>query len=122
MNSVPRLYITCVGQGYQVSYAYSTWLATVIACLFGIAPILNHLVTGSIIVTHHSFNSFLFPFLLILYGPIRFTHSTSHGSVSASLAYAIPLNKRIIISKENEAIQALFKGLSVYRPDDVICS
>jgi len=36
--------------------------------------------------------------------------------------YAIPLNKRIIISKENEAIQALFKGLSVHRPDDVICS
>ena len=64
--------------------------ATVSARLSGISAISIHPVAGSIIVAHHKSTSFLELGCLNLYGPIRSTHSLSHGSASASLAGSWP--------------------------------
>ena len=83
MNSVPLSKMTSCGQGYLVSQVCSTKLVMTSAHLvLGTLCISNQPVAGSIIVMHQRIRS-VFPFLLILYGPIMSTHSFSQRRLFA---------------------------------------
>jgi hypothetical protein len=83
INSLPLSKVICLGHGYLENHSCSTVLATVMDCLSSYCWISNQLVAGSIIVTHLQINS-SFPFYLFLKGPIKSTHSLSHGGALAS--------------------------------------
>ncbi len=74
-----------------MSHSCSTMLVTVIDFLSSYCLISNQPVAGSIIVMHFK-GGILTPFmlLLILYGPMRLTHSQSHGIVAASFSGKLP--------------------------------
>ena len=88
-NSLPWPYAISTGHGYCTSHVVSTKFAFVIAFLSLYCFISNHPVTGSIIVTDFNIKGYL-PFLRILLGPIRYTHSLFHGISSSSLADILP--------------------------------
>ena len=88
-NSFPLSYVTCVGQGYLQNHSCLAMLATVSERLFGICCSSNQPVAGSIIGIALQTRS-SFPFLQILYGPIRLIKILALGSDSASLGGMCP--------------------------------
>jgi hypothetical protein len=64
--------------------------ATSAAVLLGIYCISNQPVTGSIMVIDTMVLNLFFFAAYLLYGPIKSTHSVSHGLDSASLAGSLP--------------------------------
>jgi hypothetical protein len=87
-NGLNVLFIRCDNAGENKT-TLTLLLATVIDCLSSYCCISNRPVAGSIIVTHLHIES-LFPFLLIVQGPIKSTQSLSHGVASASLGGSTP--------------------------------
>ena len=90
ISSDPWSYMISSGLGYLINHVVSTKSATYIALLSQYLVIMNHPVTGSIMVTDFRFKFYFHPFLLMTQGEIIFTHSLFHGIYLASLAGNLP--------------------------------
>ena len=90
INYDPWPYVISVGLGYLVNHIFSTKFAVDITLLLSYCVILNHPVTGSIMVTDFRFKYYLFPVLSMTQGPIISTQSLFRGISSVSLAGSLP--------------------------------
>ena len=88
-NSPPRSYVISISHGFWTSHVVSTNFSIVIDFLLLYCVISNHRFTGYIIVTVFK-SSCSTPFLRILYGPTRSSHSLLHGIYPANLEGNLP--------------------------------
>ena len=109
-NSDPWSCMIFIGLGYLDNHIVSTKVAIDIDILSSYCVILNHHVTGSIIVTAFVSKSSFCPFLLVKWGPIISTRSLFHDIYSASLAGNLPyfylvvlyVGVRVLVSYEEQ--------------------
>ena len=64
-NSDPWSYMISIGLGYLVKHVFSTNIVIDIAILSSYCVILNHPVTGSIMVTTFRFKIYFFAFIIM---------------------------------------------------------
>ena len=92
-NSFPHFYVIILGRGYLHNHLFSNRFYILAAWLSLYCTISNHPVAGSIIVKAFSIRVSSWPYLLILFGPIRSTNNISHGISYGLLAVNLPYVK-----------------------------
>ena len=90
INYYPWSYMISIGLGYLVNHVVYTKFDIVIALLLSYCVILDHPVTGSIMVMAFRFKFYFCPFIIMTYGPMIYTHILLHGISSSSLASNLP--------------------------------
>ena len=83
-------YVIYIGLGYLDSHVVSTKFVIVISLLSLYSVILNHPVTGSMIVTAFRSKLYFLPFIHMTQVPIISTYILFHGIYSVNLAGNLP--------------------------------
>ena len=104
-------YVMSIGIGYLVNYVVSTKFAIIISLLSPYCVILNHLVTGSIMVMAMISKFSFCHFLLVTEGSIRYTQSLFRVISSASLSINLPyfILERFVRWKVSQLVISFWK-------------
>ena len=113
INYYPWSYMISIGLGYLVNHVVSNKFAIDFALLLSYCVILNHSVTGYIIVTDYIFNFSFCQFILMTQGPIWFTQALLYGISSSSLAGILLLFDRFLCMQMSQLITSFWTAFLI---------